>query len=122
MNINIALLFLRVSFSLFLLVLHGVPKIQNLMSDNIQFADIFGMGATLSLVLATIIEVVLPILIIIGYKTRIASIPIILTMLVAAFVYHANDPIGIKEKSLLFMCGFITIALAGAGKYSIDKK
>lgn len=122
MNINIALLFLRVSFSLFLLVLHGVPKIQNLMSDNIQFADIFGMGATLSLVLATIIEVVLPILIIIGYKTRIASIPIILTMLVAAFVYHANDPIGVKEKSLLFMCGFITIALAGAGKYSIDKK
>lgn len=122
MNINIALLFLRVSFSLFLLVLHGVPKIQNLMSDNIQFADIFGMGATLSLVLATIIEVVLPILIIIGYKTRIASIPIILTMLVAAFVYHANDPIGVKEKSLLFMCGFITIALTGAGKYSIDKK
>src|SRR5690554_2221897 len=122
MNINIALLFLRVSFSLFLLVLHGVPKIQNLMSDNIQFADIFGMGAALSLVLATIIEVVLPILIIIGYKTRIASIPIILTMLVAAFVYHANDPIGVKEKSLLFMCGFITIALAGAGKYSIDKK
>lgn len=122
MNINIALLFLRVSFSLFLLVLHGVPKIQNLMSDNIQFADIFGMGATLSLVLATIIEVVLPILIIIGYKTRIASIPIILTMLVAALVYHANDPIGVKEKSLLFMCGFITIALAGAGKYSIDKK
>jgi len=122
MNINIALLFLRVSFSLFLLVLHGVPKIQNLMSDNSQFADIFGMGAALSLVLATIIEVVLPILIIIGYKTRIASIPIILTMLVAAFVYHANDPIGVKEKSLLFMCGFITIALAGAGKYSIDKK
>lgn len=122
MNINSALLFLRVSFSLFLLVLHGLPKLQNLMSDNPQFASIFGMGEILSLVLATIIEIVLPVLIIIGYKTRIASIPIILTMLVAAFVYHANDPIGVKEKSLLFMCGFITIALAGAGKYSIDKK
>lgn len=122
MNINIALLILRVSFSAMLLLLHGVPKVKNLMSDNIQFVNIFGMGEAISLILATLAEVVLPILIIIGYKTRIAAIPIVLVMIVAAFVYHANDPISVKEKSLIFLFGFLTIAIAGAGKFSIDKK
>ncbi|HZW76909.1 MAG TPA: DoxX family protein [Flavobacteriaceae bacterium] len=122
MNINIALLILRVSFSAMLLLLHGVPKVKNLMSDNIQFVNIFGMGEAISLILATLAEVVLPILIIIGYKTRIAAIPIVLVMIVAAFVYHANDPISVKEKPLIFLFGFLTIAIAGAGKFSIDKK
>ena len=122
MNINIALLILRVSFSAMLLLLHGVPKVKNLMSDNIQFVNIFGMGEAISLILATLAEVVLPILIIIGYKTRIAAIPIVLVMIVAAFVYHGNDPISVKEKPLIFLFGFLTIAIAGAGKFSIDKK
>lgn len=122
MNVNVALLFLRVSFSLFILVLHGIPKVQNLFSGDIQFANIFGMGETVSLVLATLAEVVLPILIILGYKTRLASVPLIITMAVAAFVFHGADPISVQEKPLLFLCGFLTILLAGAGKYSIDKK
>lgn len=80
------------------------------------------MGETISLLLATIAEVVFPVLIIIGYKTRIATVPVILTMLIAAFVHHGNDPMSVKEKPLLFLLGFITVAIAGAGKFSIDKK
>lgn len=122
MNVNVALLFFRVSFSLFIIILHGIPKLKNLFSGNIQFANILGMGETVSLVLATIAEVVFPILIIIGFKTRLATIPLIITMVVAAFVYHGADPISVQEKPLLFLCGFITILLAGAGKYSVDRK
>ena len=42
-------------------------------------------------------------------------------MAVAAFIVHASDPIGTKEKALLYLIGFVVIFLAGPGKYSIDK-
>lgn len=122
MNSSVGRLILRVSFSALLIWLHGVPKIQNLLSDDPQFVSIFGMGVIISLLLAAIAETIFPLLIIIGFQTRLASIPVIITMIVAAFVHHASDPLATKEKPLLFLFGFITIALIGAGKYSIDKK
>ncbi|AXT20481.1 DoxX family membrane protein [Flavobacteriaceae bacterium AU392] len=118
---DLALAILRIGASALLLT-HGIPKISGLSADPIQFADPIGLGATITLILAIIGEVVGPALIIIGYKTKLATIPVILTMAVAAFVYHASDPIGTKEKALLYLIIFITIFFAGPGKYSIDKK
>ena len=40
----------------------------------------------------------------------------------AVFVVHAADPIGTKEKALLFLIGFVVIAICGAGKYSLDRR
>ncbi|WP_026451949.1 DoxX family protein [Aequorivita capsosiphonis] len=118
---NIALLFLRVGFSGMLLT-HGIPKLMKLVSGDFSFADPIGIGAPASLIIAVLCEVLFPILIIVGYKTRLASIPVIATMLIAVFVHHANDILGVKEKAVLFAIGFITIALLGAGRYSVDKK
>ena len=118
---DLALLILRIS-SGGLMLTHGIPKINMLFASPIQFADPFGFGSTLSLIFALIGEVVAPILIIIGFKTKIATIPSIITMFVAAFIVHANDDLGTKEKALLFLASFVVILLAGAGKYSIDRK
>lgn len=118
---NFGLLFLRVSLSGLMLV-HGIPKLLNLLSGDLAFSDPFGLGSTISLILAILGEFVFPILIIIGFKTRLSAIPVLLTMAVAAFMHHANDPFSIKEKALLFLIGFISIALLGPGKYSVDKK
>lgn len=118
---NITLLFLRVAFGGMMLT-HGIPKFLNLVSGDFSFVDPIGIGQPASLILAVLAEVVFPMLVIIGFKTRLASIPVILTMLVALFVHHANDAFGIKEKAILYLIGFITIALLGAGKYSVDKK
>lgn len=118
---NIGLLFLRVSLSVMMLT-HGIPKLSKLISGDFEFASVFGLGAPISLVLAVLGEVVFPILIIIGFKTRLSAIPVVCTMAVAAFIYHANDPYGVKEKALLFLIGFISIALLGPGRYSADKK
>ena len=50
------------------------------------------------------------------------AIPALITMLVAAFVVHASDPIGTKEKALFYAIAFLALAFTGAGKYSIDRK
>lgn len=122
MNTDLGKLTLRFGFSFMLIALHGVPKIQSLLSDEPQFPSIFGLGVVLSLLLATIFETIFPLLIILGYKTRLAAIPIIITMLVAIFDYHGADSFAMREKPILFLIGFVSIALIGAGKYSIDKK
>ena len=121
MTHNFGLLLLRVAFS-GLILTHGIPKLLKLIAGNFEFADPIGIGATASLILAVLGEVVFPILIIIGYKTRLSAIPVIITMLIATFVYHANDSFGIKEKSIMYLTAFVVIAILGAGKYSIDRK
>ncbi|MEZ2414366.1 DoxX family protein [Muriicola sp. E247] len=121
LQVNIGLAFLRISASAMMLT-HGYPKFQKLLSGDFEFGDPLGLGATPTLFLAIIGEFICPILVMIGFKTRWAALPTAITMAVAAFVAHAQDPFGTKEKALLFLTVFITIILLGPGKYSIDKK
>lgn len=118
---HLGLLLLRISFSGMLLV-HGVPKLLAVLQGDFSFGDPIGLGAVVTKILAIIGEVICPVLVIIGYKTRLAAVPALLTMFVAAFVVHAADPFGTKEKALMFGCAFLVIALTGAGKFSVDKK
>jgi len=120
-NYNLGLLLLRVGFGGMMLI-HGIPKLLKMISGDFSFGDPIGIGEPASLVLAVLSEVLFPILVVIGFKTRLSSIPVIITMAIAAFIVHAADPLGTKEKAILFLIGFIAIALLGAGKYSVDKK
>ena len=120
-NYNLGLLLLRVGFGGMMLT-HGFPKLMKLISGDLAFGDPIGIGEPATLILAVLTEVVFPILVIVGFKTRLSAIPVIITMAVAAFVVHAADPFGTKEMSLLYLFAFGAIALLGAGKYSVDKK
>lgn len=118
---SLALLLLRVG-SGGLILTHGLPKLQRLFGGaEIKFADPFGLGPVVSLGLATFAEVVCAVLVIVGFKTRLAVIPLIITMLVAAFYAHWDDPFGRKELPLLFCIVFISLLLTGGGAYSLDK-
>ena len=118
---DLGLLLLRLSFSAMLLT-HCYGKFLRLFEPDIKFMDFLGLGATVSLFLAVLVEFIAPILIMIGYKTRLVTLFPIVTMAVAAFIAHADDPFAKKEKALLFLFGFIAIALCGAGKYALDQR
>ena len=118
---HIGLAVLRILPSAFLIT-HGWGKFNKLISGNFEFPDPIGIGASPSLFLAVIGEFICPLLIIIGFKTRWAAVPSAITMFVAAFIVHASDPFGTKEKALLFLVIFIVIILVGPGRYSIDKR
>ncbi|MFS4455597.1 DoxX family protein [Maribacter sp. 2304DJ31-5] len=118
---DIGLAFFRIGFSAMMLT-HGFPKFQNLISGNFEFGNPLGIGEAPSLFLAVIGEFVCPILIILGYKTRWAAIPTAVTMLVAVLMVHAQDPFGTKEKAFMYLVAFTTIALLGPGKFSIDRR
>lgn len=117
---DLALLVIRLGAGGMMLT-HGIPKISRLFGEGpVKFADPFGLGPEISLGMAIFAEVICTILVMIGFKTRLATIPLIITMLTAAFYAHWDDPFGKKELPLLFACVFLGILAFGAGKYAID--
>ncbi len=60
------------------------------------------------------------ILILIGFGTRLAAIPLIITMAVAAFLIHSADPFGKQEMAILYLVVYVVLLIAGSGRYSLD--
>jgi putative oxidoreductase len=114
------LLILRLSVGVLMLT-HGLPKLINfdlIVSDG-NFIPILG-SVTLGLALAVMAEFFMSFFLLAGFLTRLSTIPLIVTMLVAVFVAHANDPFDVKEHALLFLFPYITLLLAGPGRFSLD--
>lgn len=117
---HLGLALLRVGTSALMLT-HGYGKFMKLFSgEEIQFMNFLGLGPTISLGLTALGEFIIPIIIIVGFKTRLRAIFPAITMFVAAFVAHAGDPLSQKEMSLLYLIMFTSIALLGGGKFSLD--
>jgi len=116
---DLATLILRLTAGGFMLT-HGVPKLQRLLAGEMQFADPFGLGPEVSLILAVFAEFVCSVLLMLGLGTRLATIPLMVTMGVAAFIAHGADPFGKKELALFYLAVYFVILLLGGGKYSAD--
>lgn len=119
-QLDVALLALRIGIAAMMLV-HGLPKLQMLFSGDVsQFPSVLGMGSGLSLTLATLAEVLCSVLILLGLGTRLASIPLLITMLVAVLIVHAADPFAAQELGLLYLLGYLVLLLLGGGRFSLD--
>ena len=119
-KIDYVLFVLRVMIGIFMLK-HGIEKFLYLIgSDPVSFPDPVGIGETTSLALAVFAELFCSLLLIFGVATRIAVLPLLFTMLVAVLIVHGDDGFRVKELALLYLNVFIAIAIAGAGKISID--
>lgn len=104
-----------------MMLVHGVPKLLTLFGDaEILFADPIGLGMTASLALAVFAEVICSVLLLLGLGTRLASIPLLITMLVAVLIVHVPDGWGRQELPLLYAVCYATLLLTGPGKYSLD--
>lgn len=118
---DLGLLIIRL-FTGALMLTHGFPKLQKLVAGDLQFGDPLGVGQEISLVLAVLAEFVCSILVILGLFTRVAVIPLAVTMAVAFFIVHSADPLQIKELSLVYLTVFVGLFFTGPGRYSIDGK
>ncbi|MGI9542472.1 MAG: DoxX family protein [Cyclobacteriaceae bacterium] len=114
-----ALLILRLAIGI-LMITHGWGKFSKVLAGSAEFGDPIGLGPSTSLALAAFAEFICSILIILGLATRLVVIPPMIVMLVAFFIVHAEDPFGRKEKTLLFLFPYISLLIAGPGKFSLD--
>lgn len=119
-KVDLGLLIFRLGIS-GLMLTHGFPKLIRLFgSEPIVFRDPLGFGEVTTFTLAVIAEFVCSILVILGLGTRLAVIPLILTMAVVAFIVHVPDGFSSQELPLLFLFGYILLFFTGSGKFSLD--
>lgn len=119
-TIDTFLLVLRLGIAVLMLT-HGLPKLMALTSgEPVAFPSVLGMSPALTLSLAVFAEVFCSILLLVGFVTRVAVVPLIVTMLVAVFVVHGNDPFARQELGLLYLLVYVGLLLAGSGRYSVD--
>lgn len=119
-SINIGLLLFRVVLGIFMLT-HGWQKLSNFETLKLTFADPLGVGSALSLSMIIFAELGCSVLIILGLFTRLATLPLIFGMAIAAFVIHAGDGFVQKELPLLYSGMYAVLFFIGAGKYSLDR-
>ena len=113
----------RIFISLIFL-LSGYNKIFNY-GDTVTWMDGFGIPGFL-LWPAIILEIILPILIIIGYRTQISAVLLAIFCIATAMIFHfdfANQMQTIAFlKNLGLAGGFLFIAAHGPKDWAVDKK
>jgi putative oxidoreductase len=118
-NIDFSLLLLRIAAGGFMLT-HGYGKMTKLFAGTFEFSDPIGLGVESSLVLTVFAEILCALFVLLGILPRLASIPLIITMLVAVFVVHAEDGFKKQELGLFFLISYIIILILGAGRFSVQ--
>ena len=119
-KVDIGLLIFRIGIA-GLMLTHGTPKLIRFFgSEEITFADPLGLGQVFTFSFAVFAEFICAVLVLLGLGTRLAVIPLILTMGVAALLVHASDGFRVQELPLLFLFGFLLLFFTGSGKYSLD--
>ena len=134
---SLGLLILRLGTGGYMLT-HGIPKLQKLLAGEYgALGDPIGIGEAPSLVLMVTAEVLCSVLVMTGAATRLAAIPPVIGMCVAAFVTHAADPWTAQKAAMLFKAGqaeswsskqpalmfaipFLALVFTGAGRFSVD--
>ena len=120
---NIADLVGRILISA-LFLLNGIFKINNY-DGTIGWMESFGVPEVL-LIPAIILEIVGPVLIIIGYKTKLAAGLLSLFCIATAFIFH-NDFANQMQltsflKNIALAGGFLILFVNGAKGFSLDNK
>jgi len=117
---DIGLLIARIGIAAVMLT-HGIPKLMMFFSgEPVQFPAVMGMSAEWSLGLTIFSEVLCSVFLLVGFATRLAVIPLIITMLVAVLIVHLSDPFSMKEPALHYLLVYVILLFAGSGKYSMD--
>ena len=105
-------------------LLSGFSKIGNY-DGTVGWMESFGLPGFL-LIPAIILEIIAPILIIIGYQTRIAAGALSLFCLATAIIFHTDFSDQMQfvafMKNLALAGGFLFLVVNGARGYCLDKK
>jgi putative oxidoreductase len=140
LNADLGLLLFRIALSWLVIRYHGWGKLTGWKDESIRLPNLFsldgarkefhifpnyiGISSELSYVLVTWFETFGCMMIIVGLYTRLNALGMFITMMVAWGFHHhmrLTGP-GAGEVPFAYAFGFLLLFLAGAGKYSLDRK
>jgi len=105
-----------------LFLVEGIGKI-SMQEDVIMYMEDYGVPEIL-FVPAIVLEILFPLLLIIGYKTKWAASVMALFTFTVAIIFHTNFSEGMQMifflKDIAIAGGFMIIIVYGPGKISLD--
>lgn len=124
-SVDFGLLILRFAVGV-LMLLHGIAKLKSGISgiegmlENHGLPDFFAYGVYVG-------EVFAPIILIVGYRTRFASLLLMINCVVAAVLVHSNEIFALSKQGGwaiellgLFFLGALTLFFTGGGRYALS--
>ena len=107
-----------------LFLIEGINKIFYY-EETIQYMENFDVAEYLAIP-AIILEILFPLLLIIGYQTKIAALLIAIFTIVVAIIFHTNFDDHMQFitffKDIAIAGGLIIIFVNGPGRFSLDYK
>jgi len=107
-----------------LFLIEGINKIFNY-EGTIEYMESFNVPEYL-IIPVIIVEFLFPLLLIIGYQTKLSALILAIFTLATALIFHTDFTSQIQLISFLknfaIAGGFLIIFVKGSGKYSIDYK
>ena len=128
LNEDVGKLFLRVTIASFILV-YGIQKITTpaLMAYVVDLVSSIGLPGFVAYGVY-LGEVVAPILVIIGWRTKLAAAVMSFTMLIVIFLGHYNEIFPLSEfvwwsieLQMLFLLNCLAVMCLGAGAYAVSR-
>ncbi|WP_010254466.1 DoxX family protein [Myroides injenensis] len=126
-NNDIGLLVLRIALSI-LMLLHGVAKLQHGLGYIQGLLTSYGLPTFISYGVY-VGEIIAPLTILLGYRTRLASAIYAFTCVVAILLAHNEKIFQLGNRGEwavellgLYLAGAITLFFTGAGKYAFSTK
>ncbi len=125
---NLGRLFLRLFIGI-MLMQFGVRQLMHYYEMCDVFPAVFGMSSEMSLIVMTIIEIVCSLFIMVGFLTRLMTIPPFIAMIVAEyhlltdFVNQATYLLSWQQQGylpIMFLGIYFFLLLVGPGKISVD--
>lgn len=123
-NTDLGLLILRIAVGI-LMLLHGIAKLKGIsgiegMLNNAGLPSFLAYGVYVT-------EIVAPILVVIGYRTRLVSLVYIVGVLFAIFLAHSDSIFTLNkyggwgiELLGLYLFGAVTLFFTGAGNLAVS--
>jgi putative oxidoreductase len=121
-SIDMALLVLRLWAGILLFLQHGLVKVMHFSAMSAHFPNPIHVGPLPSLLFATLSDAICSLLVAIGLGTRYAALIVVINLGTAFTLVHRFQLSGPHsgELPLLFSGAFLTIVIAGAGRFSLD--
>ena len=105
-----------------LFLIEGIGKI-SMQEDVMMYMENYGIPGIL-FIPAVILEILFPLLLIVGYKTKLAAFVMALFTFTVAIIFHTDFSKGMEMvfflKDLAIAGGFLMIFVYGPGKISLD--
>lgn len=126
-NGSISLLIVRLSVGI-LMLFHGVGKIRYGISGIGDMLTQKGIPEFISYGVY-LGEIVAPLMLILGFRTRIAALMLLINMLVIIFIAHPSDILAVTshgtwklELAGFYLAGSLVLLISGGGKYGLSHK